>query len=292
MKSLLILFVFLFVTLIGKSTTPLSILNHHSNKTLVITAMGECEKFLWLGTNQGLYQITKSNGKRKRLTEKNSRLPNNYVTSIACASGGQTYIGTKNGILLWDKTTFLLLNTENSNIPDGYITALAVDRDDSLWIGTYNSGLVKCTGNPIKSFMALPVEFNNEKVFSITIDSQGCVWTVFNSGKIACLQNGEWHIYTSIQTIEKINLNSIGRFILNIPEYGAYLGEGSSFKHINGDSTYSKIMWTYFSPKYRNMILCSEQEIYILNITDPSKKPAIMSYREFFNLVYSLYYNL
>ncbi len=82
----------------------------------------------------------------------NSKLPDNYITSIACDAEGRTYVGTRNGILYWDHYAFILINTENSKLPENHITCLEFDHDGNLLIGTRNAGLFKGIGRDVKPF--------------------------------------------------------------------------------------------------------------------------------------------
>lgn len=174
------------------------------DSTLMITARSESDHFIWIGTNEGVYKINKQTGRNNHFTAKNSRIPSNHVTSIACSPCGQAYIGTKGGIFLWDNYSFLPITAENSNLPDDYITALALDKEDNLWIGTFNEGLIKAIGNPIKVFKTQPIQFNNESISCITVDATGCVWVTLTNGNFACLKGGEWHSFPSTESIESI----------------------------------------------------------------------------------------
>ncbi len=251
----------------------------------MITAIGECDNFIWIGTNQGVYKINKRNGKSVHLTKKNSQLPHNYITSIACAENGQTYIGTINGILMWDNSTFFQITTENSNIPDNCVTALAIDRDGNLWIGTYGEGLVKSTGNSIKPFSVHPIEYNNEKIYSITFDQQGNTWVEFFNNKVACFRNGQWQTYESIQSLDLNQFPAPGKFILNTPDEGTYLFEDSSFKDITPASTSGEKTCGYFNVKYSRLVICCKDGVYIFNPNNPFDVPekiTVLEYLESF----------
>ena len=116
------------------------------------TASCDTYKFSWQGTNQGLYMINNQNGKRNFLTVKTSKLPDNYVTCIACCDNGQTYIGTRKGILFWDNFAFFLYNTENTDLPENDISSLKLDHKQDLWVKTRNCGLMKAIGHCVKLF--------------------------------------------------------------------------------------------------------------------------------------------
>lgn len=101
-----------------------------------ITAYAETDRFFWIGTQNGFYQVRKKNKKVVHFTQSNSQLPSNHVTAICAKSDGEVFIGTEKGILRYDRFTFLVVNTENSRIPSDDITALYCDQEDAIWIGT------------------------------------------------------------------------------------------------------------------------------------------------------------
>jgi Two component regulator propeller len=251
------------------------------NNNMMITAIGESDHYVWVGTNEGLFKINKKNGKRSHFTNQNSRLPHNYVTSIACARDGKTYIGTINGILMWDNYAFLVISTENSSFPSDIITALAIDRDDHLWIGTYGDGLIKSTGEDIKPFRTQPIEFNDENIYSIAFDPQGNVWVEFFNSRMACLRNGKWDTYASIHDMDTIVPGVAGRFIVNSPDQGTYLCNNSSFKNVRIDSLCRENTYGYFNFKYSRFVVCYKDEVDVLDLNNPLNDPLKFSIYEF-----------
>lgn len=128
------------------------------DSTTVVTSIGESSRFYWIGTNQGLYRVNKSNFNYWLLNPGNSRLPHYHVTSIACDVEGRTYIGTPNGILFYDNYCFLIINSENSPLPENHITSLHFGQDGELWIATRNYGLFKGVGRDVKAFKLIPFQ--------------------------------------------------------------------------------------------------------------------------------------
>lgn len=149
----------LALALIGSSTDTDAI-DWYQQLTLdsntMITSINESGRFYWIGTNQGLYRVNKSNFNYWLLNPGNSRLPHHYVTSIACDVEGRTYIGTPNGILFYDNYCFLIINSENSPLPENHITSLHFGQDGELWIATRNYGLFKGVGRVVKPYKLIP----------------------------------------------------------------------------------------------------------------------------------------
>ncbi len=288
MKTIFSILIFLLVTLpIPAPAQDLASLLSPDHDRM-ITAIGECDNYIWIGTNHGVYKINKRNGKRYHYTKKKSQLPDDYITSIACAPDGQTYIGTFKGILMWNNSGFVVINTENSNIPSNYITALAIDRENNLWIGTYGDGLVKSTGDPIKPFRMQPVEYNNEKIYAISFDQSNNVWVTFYDGKLACLRQDQWHTYSSIKSVEKLQPELAGRFLLNTPDQGNYLCNGSLIKNYVIDSCFSERTCSYFSIKYSRFIICYKDGVDVVDWNDSFHSYEKLSVSKFIEYMYLL----
>ena len=118
----------------------------------VETAICANEKYIWIGSNMGLIRYNIQTGKQWLLTEENSKLPSNMITCIVCLSDGQTFIGTTNGILIWDNYAFLVINTENSELPENYIHEMFLDQNENIWIRTKDCSMLKGMGRYVKSF--------------------------------------------------------------------------------------------------------------------------------------------
>src|SRR4030095_2013687 len=280
MKTLITAILFILVKVSLDATPVINSVSGFASPS-VITAFAENDKFIYIGTNDGLIIITKKNGKKQILTNKKSSLPSNHITSIACTLSGHAYIGTDKGMLFWDNYGFIPITTENSQLPDNHISALAVDHNDVLWIGTASEGLVKAIGYPVKAFKTQPIEFNNESIYSISVDPSGCLWVSFLQGGYGCLYNGEWHIYPSDQSIENMKRGTIRPFLLNTPEACVYVVDGTSAKKLPVDIPCQKKTCVYFDSKYARMFLCYEDGVLVLNPQNPFMIPGLMSYCAF-----------
>jgi|GEM_PF-3400164 len=269
MKTLISIIFFVLIT----TGVPITAQEISSSITLsdsaMITAFGESDYFIWLGTNEGLYKFNKRNGKYYHYIHQGSKLPDDYITSIACTADGQTYIGTIKGLLFWDNSSFHVINEENSSLPDNCVTSLAFDPDDNLWIGTYHEGLVKYTGTSNKSFNRQPIEFNNESIYSVAFDQSGHLWVAFyRSSQIASLQNGEWKLYARIDEINSVAAGKAGKFMLNTSQ-GVYLRDGNIFKPLSLGSSNLKKTGGYFNAVYSRFILFYKDGVYVMNWDDP-----------------------
>ncbi len=102
---------------------------------------------IWLGTERGgvnLYQSTTDNF--KRYTSKNSRLNDDIVRKIYVAKDGTMWIGTMNGLNVYNPFTkdFQVYRHDPDNeksINDNSIKDLYEDNNGSIWIGTNFGGV-------------------------------------------------------------------------------------------------------------------------------------------------------
>jgi ligand-binding sensor domain-containing protein len=286
MRTILTTFLLLLVKIAAPYTVNIVTPSSLPSGEFGITAFGENDKYIYIGTDSGVIIHNKRNGRLQFLTQRNSDLPSDQVTSIACTEDGQVYIGTKKGILLWDNFVYLRITSENSHLPDNHITAMVADRNGELWIGTCNEGLVIATANPIKPFRLHPIQTNNENIHSISIDPHGDLWVAFQNGGFACLRNGVWNTFSSSQSITNVKFNNTGRFMFDISCCETYFCNGYTFEKIEIDSTYQTRTCSYYNPKYSRMILFYSDGVYVFNWLDPFSVPKRISSGSFIHTLF------
>ena len=76
----------------------------------------------------------------------NSGLPASRVNSIAIDGSGNKWIGTSDGLAVFDGEVWTVYNTSNSDIPDYVINSIAIESNGIKWIGTFD-GLASFDGN-------------------------------------------------------------------------------------------------------------------------------------------------
>ncbi|MBI3500944.1 MAG: hypothetical protein HY063_04040 [Bacteroidetes bacterium] len=146
------------------------------NANSKITAVAETEKFLWIGTNNGVVRVNKKNEKAVYLTVSNSKLPSNNVTSICVRKDGNVWIGTANGILRYDKFAYIVVNSDNSPLAENKITSIVEDKKNDLWIGTSHSGLMKVHNLSYQIYNPKKSPLKSDNIASLTTDEQGNVF--------------------------------------------------------------------------------------------------------------------
>src|SRR5436190_11669221 len=75
--------------------------NHMENGRL-ITAVDSNENYVWLGTDEGLFRISRNRRKLKFYSLNVTGLPQNHVTGICCHNDGIVWIGTDHGLVKYD----------------------------------------------------------------------------------------------------------------------------------------------------------------------------------------------
>jgi ligand-binding sensor domain-containing protein len=165
-----------------------------------VTAFAETERFYWIGTDNGVYQVKKKNKKVFHMTESNSQLPANMVTAICARSNGEVYIGTNKGILRYDRFTYIVMNNENANLKSNKITALYCDNLDQVWIGTSANSLSLIRNNSMKNYNMNSNEEMNDHIVGFEKDVQKALLIVMVSGTRMKL-NGSHLVKTDVAEI-------------------------------------------------------------------------------------------
>ncbi len=172
----------------------------------------------------------------------NSGLPNDIVSSIVQDGCSNYWIGTTDGLALFNGDTWTVYNTKNSGIPGNYVYSLALDTArGGIWVGSLDSGLayfdeasswtVYDTGSGKKSIPNLSIS-------DIKIDAAGNVWIATYYG-IAVFNGKTWTSYTVDNSglattdcraiyIDKNNIKWIGT-----ANGGMYKFDGTTFTQYN-----------------------------------------------------------
>src|ERR1051326_3650229 len=99
-------------------------------------------------------------------------LPSNYVTALCQDSRGYLWIGTDNGLSLYDGTEFRNFTTTDG-LPNLFITTIFEQRGrpGTMWVGTLAGGIFRLDGNKCTS---VPVGNNN--ILAFHQDGTGTLW--------------------------------------------------------------------------------------------------------------------
>ena len=124
-------------------------------------------------------QITVDNG-----------LSQNMITSLCQDRKGYIWIGTRDGLNLFDGNHFTVFKYEPSDsfpLLENYITAIYEDPGEHLWVGTYTAGLFYFERETRRfiHFSSVPGNENSltdNHIKTITSDSEGNIWVGTNGG--------------------------------------------------------------------------------------------------------------
>ena len=181
LKSVLLIICFYALVLSATAATSADLTTIIGNEK--ITAQAETNYHIWVGTDNGLFQINKSNGKFIQLTTANSVMPSNHVKGI-CVAGDNVFAATDKGLFRFDGVSYLQLTIDNSYLPTNQLTAIASDERGRLFIGTQNHGLVMMENYRCETFNKSNSELTTNTVARVYMDENGLI--------IACLGNGDY----------------------------------------------------------------------------------------------------
>lgn len=259
MKSIitsLAIMLFVSVALANRNNNPLTCAN------LKVNTISQNQKNVYLGTDHGIIIINKKSNKRTYLTQSNSQLPDNHVTSIACGENDNVFFGTEKGILRFDGFAYMTITTENANLTDNHITSLAIDKENNLWIGTYFGGLIKKSGNHYQLFQNENSQLSKQSVFSISVDNAGDVWVGFYNNGLVKIHNDVVTGYSIDASVQYVKQIAAGTFSIGTYNNGEFLFDGKTFEpNANTSLNNKKIIGSYFSQEFNCNIVCCEDGI-------------------------------
>lgn len=155
---------------------------------LIISIAQTSDGKIWIGTrSDGLFYL--SNGQLASLTK---GLPDRKINSLLPMANGKLWIGTDNGIALWDGTAI-----SQKDVPPALshiqISALLRDRDGNVWVGT-SRGLLRLNSKGA----VLMQEQDKQSISGITTlleDREGNIW-IGNAQGIERLRDSSFVTYS------------------------------------------------------------------------------------------------
>ncbi|NLT50639.1 MAG: T9SS type A sorting domain-containing protein [Ignavibacteria bacterium] len=213
-----------------------------------INSITEDGDFLWLATDGGLVKYEKSTGNKVFYNRSNSNLPYNYVTSVAVEGNGNIWIGTWDGLSMFDGDVFTNYYSYTSDLPNDRISSLAFDHSGNLWIGTLR-GIAKFDGENVQTFSpATDTAITAYPCETIAVDNNGNVWfgstsDYYQQGGIYKYDGANWTGYrmdnSSIPDymIRDIKVDSENNLWIATDNYGMLKFDGSTFEIFNQNSS-------------------------------------------------------
>ena len=138
-----------------------------------------------------------SNGPPQQLTT-GQGLPSDVVFVIAVDSGGSAWIGTDQGVAVFDGSSVVdVFTTESVGLPSNDVRSLLKDSYGNMWVGTAN-GLSRFTSDGQWEHFTQNNPFVYSDIFvSDLIDVNGVIWVATRYGGFYSYTNGEWRIWPS-----------------------------------------------------------------------------------------------
>ncbi|OIP85163.1 MAG: hypothetical protein AUK44_00370 [Porphyromonadaceae bacterium CG2_30_38_12] len=167
---------------------------------------------IWFGTDRGV-NIIDENLQMVALFSKH-KVQGLRINSILCDSNGDVWIGSENGLFVYNTTKNTLKSYYHSNdpfsIPGNNINQVIQDKAGNIWVALWNDGLCRFN-NKYETFELLPPFGKNNNPFSVYEDSDGIFWVgTWADGlfKVDFNKQNNLPIYTQFLHNEK-NPNSI-----------------------------------------------------------------------------------
>ena len=195
MKTFTIILVYILQTFGLPSIAQESKTESRADHYIIKTAAIKDYALIYDSTDLELKPTRNPGDKDQLLIKAYTALPKIFTSNFVITADGQSYEGTKKGIVMWDNSAYINISTENSHLPEDHITTLALDLEENLWIGTYSSGVVKGIGDPVKPFKIRPIQTREPYIQSIYADEYGFVWIFFRNGGFECFRNGSSYVY-------------------------------------------------------------------------------------------------
>ncbi|MFT4982146.1 MAG: ligand-binding sensor domain-containing protein, partial [Bacteroidia bacterium] len=104
----------------------------------------------------------------------NSLLPSDHVTAVLC-EGDNNWIGTDNGLAVFDGLNWTIYTSEYSDLPDDYVRDIHKDNYGNIWVAT-DGGLLKIADDGMESFTLTNSNIPSANIRSVNTDSEGNVW--------------------------------------------------------------------------------------------------------------------
>ncbi|MFN8241872.1 MAG: two-component regulator propeller domain-containing protein [Bacteroidales bacterium] len=160
--------------------------------------------WIWIGTSNQGYFIRKGTDYFKVYT-----LPYRKVNVIEEGLNNNIFLGTDNGIIRWDGTTYSYLS-KTDGLPDNKVSALCFDSRSRLWVGTNGGRTVSWIDNggihPLNLLMGSDSVF----VTDIKEDRKGNIWFATSREGLVMYDGVIPHFFSEFNGFPENIVNCIG----------------------------------------------------------------------------------
>ena len=207
----------------------------------VISLAATRDQSIWLGTqDNGLFRLSEGH-----ISKVAQELKDSKINALLPAETGGVWIGTDEGLHLWEGGVLATLNLP-SELRRLQILTLARDRGANLWIGT-NHGIVRITPSGAISLDQLNPKAGLE-VTAIFEDLDGDIWFGGSRG-IERLQNGMFTTYSTSEGLPSSGNGSVyagpmGRIWFAPLSGGLYWLKEGQVGHITADGLEHDVVYS------------------------------------------------
>lgn len=173
----------------------------------------------------------------QQYNQENSPLLSNTIHDILLGERG-TWIGTENGLGLFNGTDWQIFTTENSELPDNHVYDLCKDNWGNIWVAT-DQGVVKITTTTWQVFDVNNSPLPTNLIRSVATDSEGNLWVGTWGQGVVKNTGTQWRLY---------NTSNSG-----VPSNGIYTVEVDTDGHLwvgtynGGVSMYNGVSWNSYN---------------------------------------------
>ena len=155
------------------------------------------EKFLWVGTTNGLYRFDGTD----YMHFVRDTTGENKITAMFEDSKGQLWIGYKSGKIDRIKDGRFLAFDPEEGFPQAPITGFSEDHNKVLWFSTYGEGIYCMTGSRMYN-MNQDDGLTDNFAYDIVLAKDGKIWTATDGGISICSLEG------NKKNIQKLDVTS------------------------------------------------------------------------------------
>jgi ligand-binding sensor domain-containing protein len=221
-----------------------TIVSAEQNPGIVISLAATRDQSIWLGTqDNGLFRLSQGH-----ISKVAQELKDSKINALLPADTGGLWIGTDNGIHLWEGGVLATLHLPSS-LGHLQILSMARDHDTNVWIGT-NHGIVRITPSGAVSLDQL----NPKPGFEVTAiyeDLDGDIWFGGSRG-LERLRNGMLTTFSTSDGlpssgIGSVDADSTGRIWFAPLSGGLYWMKEGRVGHITADGLEHDVVYSISS---------------------------------------------
>lgn len=173
------------------------------------------KSFAFLTVLFSAFSVTANASSWMQYDQSNSPLPSNSVTSTL-HDGSVTWVGTDNGLAMYDGLNWTIYKSETSLLPDDHVHDIYKDNNDNTWVAT-DLGILKISLNGWEIIDANNSPIPTNQFRSIKTDSQNNLWIGTWGSGILKFDGADWIVIDD----QNSNLPSNGIFDLEIDDQGS-----------------------------------------------------------------------